>query len=408
MEVKSSKLSSVLAASFVLASFGLTHAQQKFEIQGEIRNGNYDQKYIYLQYGANETSITDSALVRKNKFTFKGTAQKGTSAFLSNTLDRTWPQDSKTFVFVYLDGGKLKVSIDPADLSTVEVKGSKPHEDFAEWNKLQEPYLAKLKPLNANYEAKNLEYSKLKRELEALEKKVDDKLAEMTEIREQMSPYTDQIGQLSAAYIRNNPSSYVSPYLLRFSISRTPLEESKALYDAFSPEIKNSTYGLDVAKEIKRIESGSVGSKASVFAKEDINGERFDLASYRGQYVLLDFWASWCVPCRQGNPHLIELHNKYHDKGFEIVGVSDDDSNLPAWKKAVEQDEIHIWKHVLRGLKRTESGYDRSEDVSDLYGISTLPTKILINPDGEIIGRYGSNGSTDADLDAKLKSIFGS
>jgi len=123
--------------------------------------------------------------------------------------------------------------------------------------------------------------------------------------------------------------------------------------------------------------------------------------------VLLDFWASWCAPCRKGNPHLLELYERYRSRGLEIIGVSDDDSKPEAWKKAVEKDGIGVWKHVLRGLKRTANGgYDNSEDKSKSYGIHTLPTKILIDPTGKIIGRYGGGGEQEEAMDAKLAALF--
>ena len=124
--------------------------------------------------------------------------------------------------------------------------------------------------------------------------------------------------------------------------------------------------------------------------------------------MLLDFWASWCVPCRKGNPHLLSLYANYKDKGLEIIGISDDDKNPDAWKKAIEKDGIGVWKHVLRGMKQTPEGRaDRSTSISDQYGTSTLPTKILIDPQGIIIGRYGADGETDDALDKKLAELFG-
>jgi glutathione peroxidase-family protein len=112
------------------------------------------------------------------------------------------------------------------------------------------------------------------------------------------------------------------------------------------------------------------------------------------------------VPCRKGNPHLKDLYHKYKSKGFEIIGISDDDNKPEAWKKAVEKDGIGIWKLVLRGLKRTQNGYDDSGDISHNYGIHTLPTKILIDPKGMIVGRYGGGGEDDNAMDKKLEEIF--
>ncbi len=120
--------------------------------------------------------------------------------------------------------------------------------------------------------------------------------------------------------------------------------------------------------------------------------------------MLLDFWASWCVPCRKGNPHLKALYAQYKDKGIEFIGISDDDSNPAAWKKAVAKDDLP-WRHVLRGMDRNlmRAGKTSDKDISEKYGIHSLPTKILINPEGMIIGRYGSEGD---ELDRMLEKSF--
>jgi thiol-disulfide isomerase/thioredoxin len=243
------------------------------------------------------------------------------------------------------------------------------------------------------------------------DKKSDSELDSLKEkaaaIRDQFEPFSKQTNKIDMAFIESHPNSFLAAYLLRYKISSMTLAEAKKSYNALSASIKASKTGQEIAKEVKSLEGGSPGSAASVFTATDINGQQLSLADFKGKkYVMLDFWASWCVPCRKGNPHLLSLYSKYKDKGLEIIGISDDDSAVDAWKKAVAQDQIGVWKHVLRGLKRTPTGYDKSADISEPYGIHTLPTKILIDKNGVIIGRYGGGGENDEAMDKKLAEIF--
>jgi thiol-disulfide isomerase/thioredoxin len=185
----------------------------------------------------------------------------------------------------------------------------------------------------------------------------------------------------------------------------------KKIYARFPEQVKQSSYGKTIVAELEKRKIGVPGTKAAVFTSTGLDGQPVSLADYKGKYVLVDFWASWCVPCRKGNPHLKELYARYKDRGFEVIGVSDDDSKPDAWKKAVEQDGLP-WKHVLRGLKvirngDTFVGLDRSKDISDGYNISSLPTQVLIDANGMIIGRYGGDQGEDHEaLDKKLEEIF--
>jgi len=165
---------------------------------------------------------------------------------------------------------------------------------------------------------------------------------------------------------------------------------------------------VDTRQTMADTTKGAVGSMASGFETKDINGKLLNLKEFRGKYVLLDFWASWCIPCRKSNPHLITLYHKYSAKGFDIIGISDDDQRQIQWKNAVKQDSTNLWHQVLRGAVTTpdQATIANPDDLHQRYNIQSLPVKILIDPAGKIIGRYGDNDTTDDDLDKALAAIF--
>ncbi|MBS1529232.1 MAG: TlpA family protein disulfide reductase [Bacteroidetes bacterium] len=152
--------------------------------------------------------------------------------------------------------------------------------------------------------------------------------------------------------------------------------------------------------QIKGRENSSIGNNAYAFSAKDVNGNIVSLTKYRGQYVLLDFWASWCVPCRKGNPHLRYLYSKYKSDGIEFIGISSDDrtKTLKEWRSAIAADSITRWLNILS----TDLG--SKLDISKKYSVSYLPTQIIIDPSGVIIGRFSSDDYRD--LDQKLETLF--
>lgn len=197
-----------------------------------------------------------------------------------------------------------------------------------------------------------------------------------------------------------NPKSAVSAYIMQLHYTDLSLAQLQHYYDRLGFALQGTPPGKAIQNQIVKLRGGSPGSMAKAFATVDLNGKPLSLSDYRGKFLLIDFWASWCVPCRQGNPHLKELYAKYRSRGFEILGVSDDDHAEAAWRQAVAKDEIAMWKHVLRGFTG-KAGDDG--DINEKFAISTLPTKILINPEGKIIARYASE---EAALDQKLAEVF--
>lgn len=377
-----------------------------FLLKGTIKGQT--EGYLRLFYlAANGKSVQDSCAIKNGTFEFKGKLTEPVMVYFTGAL-KSMNYDDPNFGSFYLEPGRLFLTVTAGDFKNLKVIGSKTQDELSALESTKISINKELKPLSDAYQTANNNYIQAMRE-----KRPEPELNELKEkaiaIKEQMNPYYNKISLIDFAFIRSHPNSYHAADLLRRKVSSMPLDSSRKYYDLLAETIKHGGYGKAIANEIKSLQAGSTGSKAMLFSAKDINGEQLNLAEFTGKkYVLLDFWASWCVPCRKGNPHLLSLYSKYKDKGLEIVGVSDDDNKPEAWKKAIQQDGIGVWKHVLRGLKQTAEGYDKSGDLSAPFGIHTLPTKVLIDKNGMIIGRYGGGGEDDEAMNKKLAELFGS
>ena len=228
-------------------------------------------------------------------------------------------------------------------------------------------------------------------------------------VAELMKPLQQVYVERMKKYMEKYPSTALSANFMRMELARMPLEKMKEAYEKLDATAKETTAGKEMAAEIATLERVAPGNPAPEIAKDDfVTGKPFSLSSLKGKVVLLDFWASWCVPCRKSNPHVKALYEKYKKKGFDVVYVADNDSRPADALKAIDEDGIKKYHHVLRGLKELRGpngermGYDKSEDVSERYAIHFLPTKYLIDRDGNIIDKVD-----DETLDTKLKEIFG-
>jgi len=394
----------LLILSLLVSTIPAMAQDGAFVLQGKIKG--QDSGFLKLSYPGNEGKvIQDSVAIRNGAFEFKGKLNEPVMAYFTGAI-KSWGLDDPNVTSFFLEPGNLTMAVTAGDFKNLKLKGSKTQDEMAALNLVKKPQLDKMHVLSAAYDKANMAYIAAKKAGKS--EAEQETLKEVaTAAKDKMDPLRDEMGKIDMEFIKSHPDSYYAGYALRWKTSSLPLAESKQLYARLSDRLKQSNYGKEIAAEIKSLEGGSAGSVASVFSSMDINGQPLGLADFKGKkYVLLDFWASWCVPCRKGNPHLLSLYSKYKDKGLEIIGVSDDDMNHEAWKKAVAQDNIGVWKHILRGLKRTATGYDKSADISEPYAIHTLPTKILIDKNGIIVGRYGGGGENDEAMDRKLAEIF--
>ncbi len=359
----------------------------QFTLNGTI-NGE-DGEYIYLGYNTNDsTYFTDSVRVHDSKFSFKGTLSRPCTQGLVYMGDITYYHQNKQHFNIFLEPKDMTVTIDTENFMEPVIQGS--------FTQAQED------SLNATVKSIKKEAETL---YQALEAETDHEKA--AEIREQLEPYQDRMKEAQIAFIKAHPGSFLAPYYMRFLMGSMAYADIKAIYDNFSEEVKRQSGVEAIEKELSALANVQPGCMAPDIRKEDVNGDTVSISGLKGKVVLVDFWASWCVPCRKSFPHVKALYKKYHDKGLEVFCVASDDSAPDKWKKAIQQDGVEMFYHVLRGLRqyKDENGrhqFDRSQDVSDRYAIHYLPTKYLIDREGKIIGKMN-----DEELDAKLKEIFG-
>ena len=207
-------------------------------------------------------------------------------------------------------------------------------------------------------------------------------------------------------FLNDNPATFTSLLVLQSLFLILPISESESKFYALTEEQKNSNTGKALILKIESNKSTATGKPVIPFAQIGIEGTMVDVNAYKGKVVLIDFWGSWCVPCRISHPALKELYEQYKSKGFEIIGISNEIANSNrdkkkqdiAWRKAVKEDGLS-WPQIL---------YDPAiKDIVKEYDINGYPTKFLVDQNGKFVMRIlGNSERLHAELAAKLASLM--
>ncbi len=362
-------LSIVLLAAIILASC-TKPPKNAFLISGTLDTAI--STTVYLQKRMNAPLITiDSTLISGGKFSFKGTIDYPEVYYI--TIPAT-----KSSVPFFIEPSEIIVNINTKEINKTKITGSKNQAAY-------DGYLNMLDQFNAKIKESYQMYNKA------------EEIGDLEKVRYYDSLITvldEQRGQFSKKYVLENPQSFISPYIMYRNSYTYEMEDLEKALNAFDTSLSHSIYTGFMNEYLATMKRTAVGQMYVPFSMQDSTGINISAEDLIGSnYLLVDFWASWCAPCRQENPNLVKLYNKYHELGFDIFGVSFD-SNRERWLGAIKEDSL-TWTHVsdLQGWENK---------AGKLYGIRSIPSNALLDTNGMIIAK---NLRGD-DLKAKLEELF--
>ncbi|MGZ3881113.1 MAG: redoxin domain-containing protein [Flavisolibacter sp.] len=364
----------------LLPVISIAQSPKEFELKGKL-NLSKPVDWVYLRYMSGDDNVTDSLQPKNGEFKFKGIITEPVVATLI-TKFKQQGEDKPAREFIQLFLEPVKVEFNAKDsLKNNTVKGSAGYADFAALTKQQEAYSSQFDALYDAYDSLQKAGDK-----EGM-KKTEDAI---TALNSQMNE------SVYASFVKKHPNSSVALFAVK-QYAGWDIDASKVepLFNSLPASVRSLPSAKALKDRIDIARKTGIGNYAMDFTQNDTLGKPVSLSSFKGKYVLVDFWASWCGPCRRENPNVVKVFNKYKDKNFTILSVSLDRPDAKdKWLAAIHKDGL-TWTHVS-DLKYWDNA------VAKEYGIRAIPQNLLLDPQGKIIAK----NLRGEDLDAKLTDVF--
>jgi len=360
----------IISLAVIFMASCSTPVKNEFRITGTV-DSVFDG-VVYLQRRTDAPMISiDSIQLSQGKFSFSGTIDFPEIYYINIPA-------TKSLVPFFAEASDITININTTDINRTDITGSKNQAKY-------DGYLDMLEQFNTQMRDNYQMY------LKAVEIGDDEKAAYFDSL---MTDFDDKRNAFSKNFVLKNNQSFISPYIAFRNSWNYEMEELEETLDNFDTILNNSLYTGFLKEYLKTMKRTSVGMMYVSFMMEDTTGMFLPIADLLGKnYLLVDFWASWCGPCRIENPNLVAAYQKYHSKGFDILGISLD-TNRDRWIKAIHDDNL-TWHHVS-DLKGWENKAAR------IYGVRAIPANLLLDPRGYIIAK----NLKGEDLQKKLEELF--
>lgn len=348
----------VLTLGVILSLYACNSTPEGFSIEATIAGDLEDGTKVFLkksEKGGQPTDI-DTTTVTAGSFTFNGTQDTPEIHYIA--IDKI-----RGYIPVVLENGAIEIAVQKDSINFADIKGTLQNDLFADY--LNESRAMSQRVMSMQNDMRNAQSAK--------------DTATITSLKDEYAELQEEAKSFEMDYIKGNPNALISALLIDKILGTKALPESeiKELFDALTPEVKATSAGLTLSEKINRISNATIGTVAPNFSAPTPTGEKLALNDVLGKVTIVDFWAAWCRPCRAENPNVVNVYNKYHEKGLNILGVSLD-RKADDWKKAIEDDGL-VWNHV--------SNVKYFDEIAQLYNVNAIPATFILDEEGVIIAK---------------------